>query len=100
MIFIHNSYDGRELLEHGYHKGVKMNGITTRDGIELEECDVVETVQGTVFFCVNFFGLRPHLIDTNMKYYPLESYMSPNLWKIGNLYENPKLRNLFRVANS
>lgn len=96
MIMIHNSYDGRELIEVGYQKGLKMQGIKTRSGEELTECDVIETVQGTKFFCVNFFGMIPKLLDQNRTPFDLDQSMSPNIWKIGNLFENPEMRNLFR----
>ena len=83
-----------ELSELGFQK-IGMRGIKTREGEELQEGDVIETVQGTKFYCVNYFGLAPHIIDQQKKVYPLEEYMSPNIWKIGSLWDNPDLRIIF-----
>lgn len=96
FIFSHNSYDGRELIEQGLHKDLKMNGITARNGQELYECDVIETVQGGKFLCINHFGIKTNIMDEDGSLFHLEGYMSPNIWKIGNLFDNPELRNLFK----
>ncbi len=95
IIIIHNSYDGRELIEQGYQKGLKVN-VKTRSGEELEECDVVETIQGTKFFCVNFLGIAPKILNEKRHIFDLNDSMTPNLWKVGNLFDNPEMRNIFR----
>lgn len=84
-----------ELIQMGFQK-IPMNGITARDGVELMEGDVIETVQGTKFYCVNHFGIRTNIIDQEGNEFFLESYMSPNIWKIGSLWENPDLRIIFK----
>jgi hypothetical protein len=96
FIFSHNSYDGRELIEQGFQKDLKMNGITTRDGEELYECDVIETIQGHKFICINAFGIKTNIMDEKGDLFDLEYFMSPNIWRIGNLFKNPELRNLFK----
>jgi hypothetical protein len=96
FVFSHNSYDGRELIEQGFHRDLKMNGITTRSGEELYECDVIETIQGSKFICINAFGIKTNIMDENGNLFHLEPYMSPNIWRIGNLFDNPELRNLFK----
>ena len=96
FILSHNSYDGRELIEQGFQKDLKMNGITTRDREELYECDVIETVQGSKFIFINAFGIKTNIMDEDGNLFHLEDYMSPNIWKIGNLFNNPELRNLFK----
>jgi hypothetical protein len=96
FIFSHNSYDGRELIEQGFEKGLKLNLVKTRNGEELYECDVIETVQGTKFVCANVLGVISKIMDVDGNLFDLEPYMSPNIWKIGNLFDNPELRNLFK----
>lgn len=96
FLFSHNSYDGRELIEQGFEKGLRLHGITTRDGEELFECDVIETVQGHKFVCANVLGVICKIMDEDGNLFDLEKYMSPNIWRIGNLFDNPELRNLFK----
>lgn len=84
-----------ELFEKGFQK-IMMNGITARDGIELFEGDVIETIQGTKFYCINHFGIRTNIVDQNGSEFFLEPYMSPNIWKIGSLWDDPELRLIFK----
>lgn len=53
-------------------------GITTRDGEMIYGGDILENVQGTVFF-VGFFEEKFVLVE-NGSIYSFEKWMSPNLW--------------------
>lgn len=88
----------QELIDKGFQR-LGMKGIKTRDGEELKEGDVIETIQGTKFYCVNYFNILPKIVDQEGKEFMLEDYMSPNIWRIGNLWDNTELRLLFKKLN-
>lgn len=94
MICIHQGFDARELIEQGLQPGAKTN-VAARCGKMLVEGDVVETAQGTQFLCLTIMGLRACLRDRQNQLSALESYMSPNLFYVGNLVSDLQLRHDF-----
>lgn len=94
IVCIHNAWDARELFEKGLSPQTPI-GITDRSGLELKECDVVETIQGSRFYCVSISGLICKLIDSDNNMFDLEPYMSPNLFYIGSMATDMSLRNEF-----
>lgn len=94
MLVIHNSFDGRELTELGLQLGAKLN-VKSREGRDLIEGDVIETIQGSKFLCVTFHGIKPLLIGEDSIKYDCDNYMTPNIFHIGNIVENIDLRKKF-----
>jgi len=67
----------------------KATGIKARNGDMIHVGDIVQTVQDTVFKVV-----ETHLgcfLERPDGLYDFEAYMSPNIWIIGNVSDNPEL---------
>lgn len=64
-------------------------GIKARNGDNIYCGDIVQTVQDTVFKVTYQDG--KHWLERPEGLYNFEPYMSPNLWVIGNIRNNPEL---------
>lgn len=93
LICIHQAFDARELIEEGFEPGRK-TGVKARCGRELNEGDLVESVQGTRFLVLTILGM-PVIMLPDKKVYDLNSAMTPNLFWIGNVVDDLKLRASF-----
>lgn len=82
MIFVHNSFDGREILEEKNEK--EFTGIYTRYKEKIFVGDKVESIQGTVFDVIKLEHLNgvKYALHDGQRPYDLEEYMSPNLFLI------------------
>lgn len=94
LICIHQAFDARELIEEGLQPFAPTK-VKARDGRDLLEGDIVETVQGSRFICLTILGIKPFLSDRNKVVFELQEYMSPNLFYIGNVVNDLKLRHDF-----
>lgn len=95
IVVVHNSYDGRELSELHLEIGLS-TGISSRHGKMLKEGDVIETVQGSQFLILRLSDQNlSKMMDENGKLWDLEEYMSPNIFIIGNIFDDFGFRNQF-----
>ena len=92
LICIHQSFKALELTEEGFEIGRK-TPFKSRCGRQLIEGDIVETVQGSRFMVLTI--LKPILMLQNKQTFDLDKYMSKNLFFIGNVVEDLRLRNEF-----
>lgn len=99
MICIHQAFDARELLEEGLQPFTPTH-VQARDGRELVEGDVVETVQGNRFLCLTVMGLRPVISNREKQVWELEPSMTPNLFYVGNVVNDVELRHSFFHAKN
>lgn len=78
----------KEIAESNKMKRISTN-IQARNGDILHTGDIIQTVQDTIFVVVargdTFYLSRPEGL------YNLKEYMSPNIWIIGTIVENPEL---------
>lgn len=78
-----NLNDGREKYDHVETR------IKARNGDMIFGGDILQSVQDTVFRVAKING--EFVIERPEGVYELEEYMSPNLWVIGNMKDNPEL---------
>lgn len=64
-------------------------GIKARNGDEIYCGDIVQTIQDTVFKVAYVDG--QYWLERPEGLYDFEPYMSPNIWIIGNVHDNPEL---------
>ncbi len=94
MVFAHQSFNGIELLQSGFVKGAFMGHIS-RDGRELIEGDVVESLRNEKYLCTVKFG-KPALLKPEGKYFWITKDVT-KIWFIGNIFEDLQLRHDFLV---
>ena len=82
MILVHNSFDGRELIENKNDK--EFTGVFTRYKEKIFVGDKIETVQGNVFDVIKLEinGVIKYALHDGKRPYDLDEYMSPNLFLI------------------
>lgn len=94
IICIHQSYNALELVEEGFQIGAK-TGVNSRCGRELIEGDIVESIQGNRFMVITLMGIKPYLMLPNKELFRLDKAMAPNLFYIGNVVDDLRIRSLF-----
>ena len=83
--------DGKSLP---FDRLMQFTGIHDRQGKEIYDRDILETVQGTRFVVEwHNDNCQWCLKDDQGLRWDLHRYMTPNLWVEGNIYQNPELIN-------
>lgn len=95
MVFAHQSFSGLELIQAGFRKGALM-GHTSRDGRELIEGDVVESLRGEKYLCTTKFDGIPSMMKPNGQFFHIIPAVN-KIWFIGNIFEDLQLRHDFLI---